>query len=310
MSELHQKEKIPGKGNFLRLLAMILLVYLAVFGTIFALFLLPKQIEKLRNDIYYQISSVQSDAVSTLSETDVEELLKKYLDEEKSVVASAEVSIQTMDIKGNKARISLTCVPRYAVEDASVLRFYALNTAGEVCESDEEQYNGTTFQAKISLPMDDDYNYYVTLPDAAGKLVNQCVASWEEYDSEACNLSEQTQLDVFAYADTTISGKSAEGQIALDFNEGSPEDAEVRYQVIVDGKVQDTVSMENGGVEWTGPMSLSGEDFTQGQTVIFRVIAEDAIGRRAEVYADTGLRYDEDGYWETVMVNAETGEIE
>jgi hypothetical protein len=214
--------------------------------------------------------------------------LDNYFDQENAVAASYTLDVSQIKQDEGQAQVTVTCIPRYEVTDKKDIACYAASGSDQtlIYQADSLDWDGTVLKATLTLPINDTYSYFVTLPNETGAKVTQCLADCKaDYDDNwdvACDLESVSTVAFYVYM------SESSGNETVDF----------------------TLNVESYEDENAGQLSLtySSSDFKAGQKITFRADATTSDGRTGTEYADSGFVWDENGNLTMLNVDSEDGE--
>lgn len=205
-----------------------------------------ENVSQLHDQIYSM--QVQMEGVSDLVTQQVQDALAS----EYGLLASWQLSLESVDYDSGQAVLRLDGVPRQAVDDSARLTFCARMPTGEVVEAQETELDGHGgFACRLTLPLRDGISYYIQLGEQT-MLLNR--------DYEPCSdLSTAVSLQCYLTEDSssvTMNGW-LRGSARLNivgpvlYWPGRPEKLDsVRVWSVVDGQRLEELPLEE--VEYAG----------------------------------------------------------
>lgn len=119
-----------------------------------------ENVSQLHDQIYSM--QVQMDGVSDL----VSQQVQDALESEYGLLASWELSLESVDYDGGRAVLRLEGVPKTAVSDPAEISFTARMSSGEVVSAQETELDGHGgFTARMALPLENGIEYYLQVGD-------------------------------------------------------------------------------------------------------------------------------------------------
>lgn len=299
------------------LLAIVLVLLLVCVYSLTQLVSLRSAVRSLDSQYDVMEYSITNLTSSSLERDDMENLLQSYLDnyfdQENAVAASYTLDVSQIKQDEGQAQVTVTCIPRYEVTDKKDIACYAASGSDQtlIYQADSLDWDGTVLKATLTLPINDTYSYFVTLPNETGAKVTQCLADCKaDYDDNwdvACDLECVSTVAFYVY----MSESSGNGTVDFTLNVESYEDDDdfpVTITTLVDGEEYETHDVRV--YENAGQLSLtySSSDFKAGQKITFRADATTSDGRTGTEYADSGFVWDESGNLTMLNVDSEDGE--
>lgn len=216
-----------------------------------------ENVSQLHDQIYSM--QVQMDGVSDL----VSQQVQDALESEYGLLASWELSLESVDYDGGRAVLRLEGVPKTAVSDPAEISFTARMSSGEVVSAQETELDGHGgFVSRISLVIRDGIEYYIRIGEET-MLLNWDYTPYSDLSSAVSLSISASETGASVGADGVLSGTVELNIVGPElFWDGRPKAlGQVRLWSVVDGQRWEELSLEDvSGAGSSAPAALEGTE--------------------------------------------------